>query len=129
MGTPYLLELPSSPTFSSDRRWSSAIMIGHPSPTTTYRRVAALLTWMVVLATSALGSADLAQKGRAFDARVARELDAKNPEAARLLAEADAARERGEAEASVPLYERIRKLEPTFAHAVRRLCSAELELG
>ena len=64
-----------------------------------------------------------------FDRRISAELSARDPEAGRLFAEANAARERGDLPAAVALYEQVFARAPGFDHARRRQCGCEMQMG
>ena len=61
--------------------------------------------------------------------RITGELRAKNPGAADLFAQANRARDQEEWAEAERLYKEVRRLEPTFVHATRRLCGVVLNQG
>jgi len=61
--------------------------------------------------------------------RIVGELKAKNPAAAEMFARANAARDRQEWAEAERLYREVRRLEPDFVHATRRLCGVVLNQG
>lgn len=65
----------------------------------------------------------------AFERRLAQRLEAIDPEAAKDFAEANAARERDDADRAAALYQKVRERAPKFSAATRRLCGVELRRG
>jgi Zn-dependent protease with chaperone function len=63
-----------------------------------------------------------------FDAQIARELEARSPEAAALFAQANQAREKEDHQRAGDLYARVYQLVPGFVHALRRQAMEELAL-
>ena len=64
-----------------------------------------------------------------FEKKITSELAAENPEAADLFSRANQARMNGDHKNASELYGRVRKMVPSFVHAVRRQGYEELELG
>lgn len=70
-----------------------------------------------------------AHEDKAHEERIARELRTISPEAEPLFSQANAALERGDLTGATALYERVRRLAPTFVHATRRQCHTESALA
>jgi Zn-dependent protease with chaperone function len=69
------------------------------------------------------------QVDAAFEARVDAEVAARDPEAASLFRQANAARDSGQLAQASELYGKAHARAPWFSHAARRQCGTELELG
>lgn len=65
----------------------------------------------------------------AYEKELARRIEAIDPEAAKLFAEANAARERNDFAGAAALYQKVRERAPKFSAATRRLCNLELHRG
>ncbi|MDC3959328.1 M48 family metalloprotease [Polyangium jinanense] len=83
----------------------------------------ALLLALAGLLTSADGKA--ADEG-AFERELAEQIQKLDPDAAKVFAEANAARERGDLAGAAELYEKVRARVPKFSAATRRLCTVKL---
>ena len=98
---------------------------GHSAIPWTIRGLASV----VFIAASLVARPAAAEPPDAFDQRIAAELEALSPEAARTFEQANQARDRQDWEGARALYEDVRKLAPSFDHGTRRLCSVEASLG
>ncbi|MDI1444424.1 M48 family metalloprotease [Polyangium sp. 6x1] len=86
---------------------------------------ALLLAFAGVLASAEGKAADDA----AYERELAEQIQKLDPEAAKLFAEANAARERNDLAGAAELYEKVRARVPTFSAATRRLCTVKLHQG
>src|SRR2546422_252072 len=64
-----------------------------------------------------------------FDRRITAELEAIDPEAARLFKQANAEREKGRHAEAASVYSQVFSKAPSFVHALRRECGEEQTLG
>jgi Zn-dependent protease with chaperone function len=86
----------------------------------------------IILALVGLGAGPGLRAAESVDAyteRITRELAAKDPAAAALFREGNAARDRRAFPEAERLYREVRRLEPGFVHATRRLCGVVLNQG
>jgi len=90
----------------------------------------------VLVVLVALGSAgcpahadEIEDSGIAYRNVVREELERDNPEAARLVEQADSDADAGRDDAALDGYEAARKLAPNSPHPLRRLCSTYAKLG
>jgi hypothetical protein len=70
-----------------------------------------------------------ADEKNAFDQKIMAELRARSPEAADVFQRANEAREKQDLPRARDLYLEVRRLVPSFDHAIRRLGMVEVELG
>ena len=96
------------------------------------RRVARLVLVAAAVAAAPVGSlrwAEAAEPVEEFDRRITAELEAIDPEAARLFREANAERAKERHAEASSLYARVYERVPSFVHALRRQCTEEQALG
>jgi Zn-dependent protease with chaperone function len=72
---------------------------------------------------------EMERQGRDLDRRLTAELEGTDPEAARLFAQANEARDREDHATASGLYGQVLDRVPSFAHALRRQCNEELAQG
>src|SRR5262245_41837767 len=89
----------------------------------------ALVALLFVLLLAGLRVTSAAESLQDFDRRLDAGLRAQNPQAADLLAEANAAREKNDHARAAELYGRVFELAPQFVPALRRQCGEVFLLG
>src|SRR5882672_12038734 len=72
---------------------------------------------------------EMERQGRDLDKRLTAELEQSDPEAARLFAQANEARDRADHSTASGLYGQVYDSVPAFVHALRRQCNEELAQG
>lgn len=88
-----------------------------------------LLVALVLVSSPAGPQLPAAETVDEYATRITKELTAKNPAAAELFARGNRARDLGEWAEAERLYREVRRLEPDFVHATRRLCGVVLNQG
>jgi Zn-dependent protease with chaperone function len=84
---------------------------------------------VAVLLLSSPAGATASRAREAFDQQIGAQLQVDSPEAARLFAEANGARERDDHATASRLYGLVYRMAPRFVHALRRQAGEELALG